>query len=100
MRRWIVYFLGVALCCLPVSAQRSETWKMAVLSDIHVMAPELLEEDGAAFQHYIAHDRKMLKESVSLLRAAVDALVRERPYVVLVTGDLTKDGERVSLGRP
>lgn len=96
MRKLIAYCLGAALCCLPASAQKAKTWKMAVLSDIHVMAPELLQEDGRAFQHYISHDRKMLKESVALLQTAVDALLAERPDAVLIPGDLTKDGEKAS----
>src|SRR3712207_6769925 len=96
MRKLITYCLVAALGCLPTVAQKAKTWKLAVLSDIHVMAPELLQEDGPAFQNYIARDRKMLKESVLLLKVAVDALVSERPDVVVVAGDLTKDGERVS----
>lgn len=86
----------MALSCLSAVAQGSGMWKMAVLSDIHVMAPELLQKDGKAFQDYIARDRKMLKESVSLLKEAVSAILKERPDVVLVAGDLTKDGEKVS----
>lgn len=96
MRKLIVYCLAAILSCLLVSAQNGETWKMVVLSDIHIMAPELLQEDGPAFQQYITYDRKMLKESVSLLKTAVDAIISEQPDAVLVTGDLTKDGEKVS----
>lgn len=68
----------------------------AVISDIHVMAPSLLVKDGKAFSDYIAHDRKMLKESTALMDAALDSLLRVRPQFVLVAGDLTKDGEAVS----
>lgn len=92
----IIYCLGVALVCLPAAAQENRTWRMAVLSDIHVMAPELLCEDGSAFQDYITHDRKMLKESPALLETVVTTLLSEQPDVVLITGDLTKDGEKVS----
>lgn len=99
-----ISFLLAALSCLPVIAQDragvafhgEAGWKMAILSDIHVMAPELLQEDGPAFQDYVAHDRKMLKESPELLKACVEEVLREHPQVVLVTGDLTKDGESVS----
>ena len=70
--------------------------RVAVLSDIHVMVPELVEQDGEAFRNYIAHDRKLLMESVQLAEAAVDEVLAARPDAVLVTGDLTKDGERLS----
>lgn len=96
MRNLISFFVLAALSCLPTLAQGDKGWKMAVLSDIHVMAPELLQEDGAAFQDYISHDRKLLKESPELLKATVTELLTEHPDVVLVTGDLTKDGEAVS----
>lgn len=77
-------------------AQEASGLKMAVISDIHVMAPELLKEKGSAFEAYISHDRKLLEESPELLKACVAELVRQRPDVVLIAGDLTKDGERVS----
>lgn len=96
MKRMIACCLGAVLGCLPAMPQKTGQWRMAVLSDIHIMAPELLREDGKAFQNYIARDRKMLKESTRLLKTAVSALLSERPDVVLVTGDLTKDGEKVS----
>lgn len=92
----LIQFLLVAWCCLPIMAQETPGWKMAVISDIHILAPELLQEDGAAFQKYVSHDRKMLKESPDLLKASVDALLEKHPDVVLVTGDLTKDGEKLS----
>ncbi len=95
MKRFIVCFLA-ALACLPIAAQREDGWRMAVLSDIHVMSPELLREDGKAFQDYISRDRKMLRESPALLETAVTAILSERPDVVLIPGDLTKDGEKVS----
>lgn len=59
------------------------------------MAPELLQEEGEAFHNYVSHDRKMLRESPDLLKACVDKLLKVHPNVVLVTGDLTKDGEKL-----
>lgn len=70
--------------------------RIAVMSDIHIMAPELLEEEGEAFDRYISNDRKLLKESPELLRLAVKAIMSENPDIVLIPGDLTKDGELVS----
>jgi len=70
--------------------------KMAVISDLHVMAPELLVGEGSAFENYLARDRKMLRESAEILHTLVDNILDEKPQLTLVTGDLTKDGERVS----
>lgn len=70
--------------------------KIAVVSDLHVMAPQLLVNDGSAFEEYMAQDRKMLRQSAEILDTLVDKLLNLKPDLVLVTGDLTKDGERVS----
>ncbi len=95
MRRIIQFF--VLLCCfLPITAQNINSWKMAVISDIHIMSPDLLQQEGSAFQKYVTHDRKMLKESPELLQACIAELVNVHPQVVLITGDLTKDGEKLS----
>lgn len=91
----LVGLLITSLCSLPVVAQ-SESWKMAVLSDIHVMAPELLQKEGKAFDNYIVHDRKLLQQSTELVQTCIQDLLTERPEVVLITGDLTKDGEKMS----
>lgn len=70
--------------------------KIAIISDLHVMAPELLVNDGVAFEEYLIKDRKMLRESAEILTSIVDSILEVEPHIVLVTGDLTKDGERVS----
>lgn len=85
-------FLFLLLWPLFVTAQT----RMAIMSDIHVMAPELLAVDGAAFSSYISQDRKLLRESPYLLGRCVDRIAEMRPDFVLITGDLTKDGEYVS----
>ena len=70
--------------------------KIAVISDLHVMAPELLVNEGKAIEEYLARDRKMLRESLEILKTLVEEIIDIKPHLVLVTGDLTKDGERVS----
>jgi 3',5'-cyclic AMP phosphodiesterase CpdA len=67
----------------------------ATISDLHYYPPSLGTE-GAAFQEYITRDRKLLKESSEIMEAAVTAINRENLDYVFVTGDLTKDGEKVS----
>jgi 3',5'-cyclic AMP phosphodiesterase CpdA len=70
--------------------------RIAVISDLHVMAPELLVNEGPAIEEYLAQDRKMLRESAEILDTLVGDIIDLKPHMVLVTGDLTKDGERVS----
>jgi len=53
-------------------------------------------EKGKALETYLNGDRKLLLESDALLRKTVQLLLQENPDVVLIPGDLTKDGELVS----
>ena len=79
-----------------MKTMNNNTVKMAIISDLHVMAPELLVNEGAAFERYLNQDRKMLRESLEILDTLVNDILNEKPQIVLVTGDLTKDGERLS----
>jgi hypothetical protein len=63
-----------------------------VLSDTH-MYDTSLGTSGAAWDAYMAEDRKLLKESEETLRTALADIKAVHPSFVLVTGDLTKDGE-------
>ena len=76
--------------------EKNKTIKIAIISDLHVMAPELLVHDGNAMEEYLARDRKMLRESAEILDTLVNEIMALRPEFVLVTGDLTKDGELAS----
>lgn len=67
-----------------------------VMSDIHVMHPNLLVGEGAAFEEYLESDRKLLQESETILSAMVDSVLAFRPELLLISGDLTKDGEKIS----
>jgi len=69
--------------------------RMLVMADPHVYDPSL-GTTGGAFQEYLLQDRKMLVESAELLEETVRRMSRESADFVLVPGDLTKDGERLS----
>lgn len=66
--------------------------KFAHMSDLHIYSPELGTE-GEAFQDYLNHDRKMLADSKAIVQASLDKVAAEKPDFLLLTGDLTKDGE-------
>jgi hypothetical protein len=73
--------------------------KIAVVSDIHYLDPSLLQNNaaqGLAFQTYLAQDPKLLEFSDPIFRTILSNLSRERPDILLIPGDLTKDGEKVS----
>ena len=67
-----------------------------LVSDIHVMAPELLESKGEAYTKYLSIDPKLLEYSADVLNNLVAEALRQKPDLVIIPGDLTKDGELVS----
>ncbi|KNY25245.1 metallophosphoesterase family protein [Pseudobacteroides cellulosolvens] len=69
--------------------------KIAVISDAHYFAPEL-GITGSAFEAYLAQDRKLIAESSAISNAVIDELKKSDVKIVLVSGDMTKDGEKLS----
>ena len=93
----VAMMLLLAVMCTTVGAQT----RIAVASDIHVMAPSLLPsgaETQDAWITYYAGQRKMLQESAAIFDQFVTTLktANPKPDLLLVTGDLTKDGEQAS----
>lgn len=76
--------------------QDKESKKIMVISDVHIMSEKLLIKDGEAFQNYLQKDRKLLQESIAIAKELANKILEEKPELVLVCGDLTKDGEKVS----
>lgn len=69
--------------------------KIAVFSDPHYYAREL-GTSGLAFQSYLSEEAKLLAESSAIVKAAVKSIAKSDASIVLVPGDLTKDGEKLS----
>jgi 3',5'-cyclic AMP phosphodiesterase CpdA len=67
----------------------------AIISDVHLYQPSL-GSSGPAFERTLNSDRKLLLDSVDLLDYAIGTIVASGVRIVLVAGDLTKDGELVN----
>lgn len=81
----------------PPRATDSVHATFAVASDIHFLSPRLVEaESSPSLQAYQAGDRKMVIEGPSILHSWLDSMRSLRPDFVLLTGDLTLDGEKAS----
>jgi 3',5'-cyclic AMP phosphodiesterase CpdA len=73
--------------------------KIAVMSDIHYLDPALLKNGaamGAAFKTYLKSDPKLIEFSDPILKKAISEIVAQKPDILLIPGDLTKDGEKIS----
>ena len=94
--------LLILLLFLPILVSAGQmdmpkTKRIVVFSDPHVMAPELLVSEGEAWTNYISGQRKMVDYSQALFDEMVAKIKDEiKPDLVLITGDLTKDGEQLS----
>ncbi|MDR0494043.1 MAG: metallophosphoesterase [Treponema sp.] len=67
----------------------------AVISDTHIYDPSL-GVSGSAFEKTMNSDRKLLLDSIDLLDYASGDIIASGSRFVLVSGDLTKDGEMVN----
>ena len=104
-RVWLVCLLAVAPACSSdnrgaldaagVPPVYHPAVKMLVFSDPHYFYPSL-GTSGSAFETYLASDRKLIAESDAIIRAMVVQVEAQNPQVVLISGDLTKDGEQLS----
>ena len=97
--------LVAALLCFTAGATTAQKAKntapkysnsLLVASDIHTMVPSLVETKGDAFNNYEKSDLRMIAQSAEILDALVEQALKLQPAAVLITGDLTKDGELVS----
>jgi len=92
----LVFLMGILNFVNPLFAQVGiQNIKLCVISDVHYFDTSLLVNDGTAFEEYLKSDRKLLRESYAITESLMDSLVSEQPDIVLVSGDITKDGELV-----
>ena len=66
-----------------------------IATDIHVMDSSLVINEGSAMTHYLDQDRKMLSQSTEAFQAVIDSAISHQADVLLICGDLTKDGEKI-----
>lgn len=86
---------NMPLGVLAKDAKQEDGLKIGIMSDTHYFSKKLYSE-CEDFTTAMNSDRKMFKEGDAILTAALNDLVRDEPDVVLVSGDLTKDGEQVN----
>lgn len=104
MSKWKVAFSGTTALALLVTltpglavaaAPQADEISIISLSDPHVLAQDLIA-DTPEYDKVLNSDRKLITAAGSIYAAAVDRIIKEKPSVVLIPGDLTKDGEQES----
>ncbi|MBP5688502.1 MAG: metallophosphoesterase [Muribaculaceae bacterium] len=98
------HFLLTAWCLLSsvmapainaTNMQSDEPHKIMVISDIHLLAPSLYDDDKAA-QQLNANDIKLVLQSDLIMQRFVNEILDEKPQLLLISGDLTFNGEKAS----
>ena len=80
--------------CFAASLRGFADKKIYVLSDIHVMAPSLLDsQENTAWKADLAENKKMQELSVPVFDLLVERIKADKPELLLIPGDLTKDAE-------
>lgn len=92
MKKWMTALL-LTLACQQMAVAQTE---IAVITDTHVLAPELLIKDGTAWKNDVNADRKLIDYSKEIFDELVKQFKTSKPDLLLMTGDLTKDGEKLS----
>ncbi|WP_058300684.1 metallophosphoesterase [Gorillibacterium timonense] len=70
--------------------------ELYLATDLHYLAPSL-HDNGKAFQEYIKNgDSKLLNYSDELVEAWVHQVIQDKPKAVVLSGDLTNNGEKAS----
>ena len=71
--------------------------KIVVIADPHVTAASLVTNpNNSDWETCLNSDRKLLDYSLALFEQAVTEITAAKPELVLIVGDLTKDGEEAS----
>ncbi len=91
--RLIVMILSTLLAL--ESTARTANERIVVISDTHLLAPEMVTP-GRAINNADAGESKMMAQSDAIMEAITDSIISIKPAVVLLTGDLTYNGERAS----
>ncbi len=99
--KYILLYIGLALVFMSCSddnasnPNNSGEYKIAILTDIHVYESSL-GVTGTAFETAVGRDRKMIAESNAIFESALNSIKKSEQEMLFITGDLTKDGEKLS----
>ena len=94
MKTKLIIMLLSTLFALDATAQM-DLDRIVVISDIHLLSPDLVTP-GSAIERADAGESKMMVQSDAIMNSITDSIIAIKPTLLLLTGDLTYNGERLS----
>ena len=91
----IAFALGACQKQNEVLPANSEV-KIAIATDLHLLSKQLFEYDPETMEAYVSGDGRLVFYTSEILDAFGDQLRDERPDVLIISGDLTHNGEKES----
>ncbi len=89
-------FIWILLIILGCSSAAAKNISIFVANDLHVMGPGLLVNEGSAWDNYINSSHKLEDYSIDLFQNMIDSILLQMPDIVMIPGDISKDGEKLS----
>lgn len=87
----LVYLATLSSC----KGTEVDNLKIGVISDIHYLSPKLMDA-GSAISNYSHNGAKSIIDVPAVLDSVIDKFLTSDIQVLLIPGDLTKDGEKQS----
>lgn len=76
--------------------QYANAQKLMIMADPHFLSPTLMQNGGTALQNAIKNDNKMFDQADAAVDAFIEQAIAAKPDGVLIPGDLTYQGEKIS----
>ena len=90
----LLLFLAIAITTLDSCAKPELT--IVHVSDMHYFSPSLIEDEDFMWKITMESDGKDTVQSALIAQAFVDDMLKLKPDAVVITGDLTLNGEEAS----
>lgn len=92
---FLFFILCSSLFSFLACKEKDKSLKIGVISDIHFLSEQLMD-DGVAINQYVSSGGKSIKDVLSVLDQVIQTYLDSDIKVLLIPGDLTKDGEKQS----
>lgn len=92
----IIPLLLLSLLLCGCGAKQKDEAKIIVASDIHYIAPELIEDRGYFEELMLGADGKATQYIGEITDAFLAQAIEAKPEAVIISGDLTMNGAKVS----